>query len=61
MGHSRPKQLLILDEPSNHLDIDSVEILESALNAYDGALLVVSHDEPFLNRIGIERKFKLNG
>jgi ATPase subunit of ABC transporter with duplicated ATPase domains len=61
LGHSRPKQLLVLDEPSNHLDIESVEILESALIAYDGAILVVSHDETFLNRIGIERRFKLNG
>lgn len=61
LDHSRPKQLLILDEPSNHLDIESVEILEYALNAYDGAILVVSHDETFLDRIGIERKFQFNG
>lgn len=61
LAHSRPKQLLILDEPSNHLDIESVEILEYALNAYDGAILVVSHDDTFLERIGIERKFQFNG
>ncbi|WP_299867871.1 ABC-F family ATP-binding cassette domain-containing protein [uncultured Hoeflea sp.] len=59
LGHSQPKQLLILDEPSNHLDIDSVEMLEMALNAYDGAILVVSHDKAFLNRIGVERSFSL--
>lgn len=56
LGHSQPKQLLILDEPNNHLDIDALETLESALNAYDGALLVVSHDAAFLKRIGIERR-----
>ena len=59
LGHSQPKQLLLLDEPSNHLDIEAVETLEAALNAYDGALLVVSHDEAFLERIGITRWLKL--
>jgi ATPase subunit of ABC transporter with duplicated ATPase domains len=44
-----------LDEPSNHLDIDAVETLEAALRAYDGAIVVVSHDQFFLNQIGVER------
>lgn len=50
-----PPQCLILDEPSNHLDLDSLKHLEAALLAYTGALIVISHDQYFLNNIGIER------
>jgi ATPase subunit of ABC transporter with duplicated ATPase domains len=48
-----------LDEPTNHLDLDSVTAMEAALNGYDGALLVVSHDEDFLAAIGVERVIAL--
>jgi len=47
-------ELLILDEPTNHLDLDSLEELEAALAGFDGALLVVSHDDGFLERIGVD-------
>ena len=46
----RPDAML-LDEPSNHLDIESLIWLESFLKAYEGALLMTSHDREFLNRI----------
>ena len=49
-----PAQILILDEPTNNLDIESVEQLAEALDAYRGALLVVSHDYSFLERIHID-------
>jgi ATPase subunit of ABC transporter with duplicated ATPase domains len=56
LAGERPPQLLILDEPTNHLDLDSIQAIEQALATYDGALLVVSHDEDFLAAIGIERR-----
>ncbi len=52
-------QLLLLDEPTNHLDIASVESIEQALVDYDGALLIVSHDETFLKRVGVESTLSL--
>jgi ATPase subunit of ABC transporter with duplicated ATPase domains len=55
-----PPALLILDEPTNHLDIDSIAAVEAGLRAYDGALLVVSHDETFLGNIGISRRLELS-
>ena len=51
-----PPLLLLLDEPTNHLDLASIEEIESALNGFDGALIVVSHDQTFLRAIGIERE-----
>jgi ATPase subunit of ABC transporter with duplicated ATPase domains len=59
LAQSQPPQLLILDEPTNHLDLASTEALEAALRAYDGALLVASHDADFLEAIGIERRIAL--
>jgi ATPase subunit of ABC transporter with duplicated ATPase domains len=59
LAGQRPPPFLILDEPTNHLDIDSIEAVEAGLRAYDGALLVVSHDEDFLRAINISRRFEL--
>ncbi|MBB4685048.1 ABC-F family ATP-binding cassette domain-containing protein [Amycolatopsis jiangsuensis] len=54
-------QLLLLDEPTNNLDLVSTGQLESALEAYRGAFVVVSHDERFLAEIGIGRRLQLAG
>ncbi len=59
LGGPAPPSLLILDEPTNHLDIESIEAVEAGLRAYDGALLVVSHDEAFLQAIGVTRRLDL--
>ncbi|KUF18696.1 ribosomal protection-like ABC-F family protein [Streptomyces silvensis] len=52
-------QLLLLDEPTNNLDLVSVGRLESALNSYQGAFVVISHDERFLAEIGVNRRLRL--
>jgi len=59
LGGAVPPQLLILDEPTNHLDVESIEAVEAGLRAYDGALLVVSHDEAFLTNVGVGRRLEL--
>lgn len=52
-------QLLVLDEPTNNLDLDSVESLATALAGWPGALVIVSHDEGFLERVGLDRRVEL--
>jgi ATPase subunit of ABC transporter with duplicated ATPase domains len=51
--------LLLLDEPTNNLDLVSAGQLEGALNSYQGAFLVISHDERFLAALGINRWLRL--
>ncbi len=46
--------LLILDEPTNHLDLGALDVLESALAAYDGTILVVSHDRMLISRLATQ-------
>ncbi|MDQ0790491.1 ABC-F family ATP-binding cassette domain-containing protein [Streptomyces sp. B3I8] len=54
-------QLLLLDEPTNNLDMASVRQLTSALDSYEGALVIASHDLPFLESVGITRWLLLDG
>lgn len=54
-------QLLMLDEPTNNLDLASVRQLTTALESYEGALIVASHDVPFLESTGITRWLLLEG
>src|SRR5260370_39572044 len=48
---AQPSNLLILDEPTNDLDIETLDLLEELLADYDGTLLLVSHDRDFLDRL----------
>jgi ATP-binding cassette subfamily F protein uup len=48
---ARPANLLVMDEPTNDLDIETLEMLEDLLMAYNGTLLLVSHDRAFLNNL----------
>ena len=52
--------LLIMDEPTNNLDIPTVEAVESALENYSGAILLVSHDREFVEAVNPEQKISLS-
>jgi macrolide transport system ATP-binding/permease protein len=53
--------LLILDEPTNYLDIPSVEALEKMLVEYEGTLIFTSHDKVFVDRIATDRLYISDG
>lgn len=59
LGTDQSPEILILDEPTNNLDLPSVEALTSALNRYRGVLVAVSHDVAFLDEIKVERVIEL--
>lgn len=57
--NSKSPDIIIFDEPTNNLDIQNVEILTAAINEYQETLIVISHDETFLEQINIERTIEL--
>ena len=59
VSHQRTQPLLLLDEPDNHLDLDSKIMLAQALNGYRGGFILVSHDQEFANGSGITRQIGL--
>lgn len=60
LGADQAPEILIADEPTNNLDLPSVEELVSALRNFGGVLIVVSHDTAFIEEIGIERALDLD-
>jgi ATPase subunit of ABC transporter with duplicated ATPase domains len=56
---ARGVNCLILDEPTNHLDLEAIEELETALETYQGCLVVVTHDRRFLGRLAVTRTMEL--
>jgi len=57
---ARGVNLLVLDEPTNHLDLPAIEQLESALDGFDGTLLLVSHDRRLLSAVRTTRRFEVS-
>jgi ATPase subunit of ABC transporter with duplicated ATPase domains len=55
----RSPDMIVLDEPTNNLDLKNIHILTAAINAYRGTLLVVSHDRTFLEQVNIGRRIQL--
>jgi len=56
---ARGVNLLVLDEPTNHLDLPAIEQLEGALEAYEGALLLVSHDRRLLDNVRLDQRWQV--
>jgi ATPase subunit of ABC transporter with duplicated ATPase domains len=52
--------VLVLDEPTNHLDLPAIEQLEQALESYDGALLLVTHDRRMLQNVRLDRSWSVD-
>jgi len=58
---ARGVNLLVLDEPTNHLDLPAIEQLEQALESYNGALLLVSHDRRLLANVRLDHRWHVDG
>ncbi|WP_020099772.1 ribosomal protection-like ABC-F family protein [Mycobacterium sp. 360MFTsu5.1] len=58
---ARGTNVLVLDEPTNHLDLPAIEQLEQALESYDGALLLVTHDRRMLQNVRLDRSWLVEG
>ena len=54
-GLLRHPSLIILDEPTNHMDLESIQLLEASLKEYEGALLFITHDKTFLENLSTKR------
>ncbi len=59
ISHQSNNTLLLLDEPNNHLDLESRLMLTQALSDFNGSVLVVSHDKDFIDDIGVSRVISL--
>ena len=58
---ARGVNVLVLDEPTNHLDLPAIEQLEQALDSYEGALLLVTHDRRMLESVRLDRRWHVDG
>ena len=58
---ARGVNLLVLDEPTNHLDLEAIEQLEQALEAFDGTILLVTHDRRMLDTVRLTRRWHVDG
>ena len=56
---NKAPDIIVLDEPTNNLDITNIEILSNAIHEYQGTLLVISHDEHFLESVKVDRRIEL--
>ncbi|MFY1047591.1 hypothetical protein [Chryseobacterium sp. GP-SGM7] len=57
---NKAPDMIILDEPTNNLDLKNVEILTNSIKVYHGALVVISHDGVFLEEIGVRNEIFLS-
>ena len=57
--NTQAPDLIVLDEPTNNLDLQNIEILTAAINEYQGTLIVISHDMYFLEQVKVEREIVL--
>ncbi len=60
MASVSPVDILFLDEPTNNLDVDTINIIADALEVFEGAVLVISHDINFLKKVGIEKSCRIS-